>query len=295
LICRKDVVKTKTYPLATKNPKTGQLRVGAAVSTHPNDRARIDALVDAGVDVLVIDSSQGNSYFQEETIDYIRQNHGDSIDIIGGNVVTPEQAKTLIQRGVDGLRVGMSSGSICTTSSVTGVGRGQGSAIYHVSRVASEAGIPIIADGGISNTSHIVKAFVLGASAVMMGSMLAACDESPGEFFYKDNVRLKRYRGMGSKPLDRGKTAENVASRYLDNPQNNLDKVFVAQGVIGSVISKGSLDSYFPYIAKAVKHGMQNIGSQSVSDLYMFPPRVELRTLAALKEGGIHDLFSHES
>lgn len=457
LICRKDILNSREYPLATKNPETNQLRVGAAVSTHPSDHARIDALIDVGVDALVIDSSQGNSKFQLETIDYIKtrcKTTGRMVDTIGGNVVTVEQANNLVNAGVDAIRVGMGVGcfdkntqvlmasgtyknicdvqigdkvinmygeqvsvkatvchglknvvkvrnskwnddiyvtpdhkfwmrisdkmewceiaeanlenarlsmpnnimmtptetlshkvqvptskhenynyskilsvkpvsgkrlvydievdcpthsfiannaivhnSICSTQEVTGVGRGQASAVYHVSRAAIEAGVPVIADGGISNTSHIIKALMLGASTIMAGSLFAGTDEAPGEFFFKDGVRLKKYRGMGSKKLDhRGKSqnpAANVASRYVSGGERDKT-IFVPQGVIGSVLSKGSIERYVPYLQKAVKHGMQNVGSKSIGELQLSPPRVELRTLASQREGDIHNLFSYE-
>jgi IMP dehydrogenase len=197
LICRKDLANRREYPLASQNSVTNQLLVGASVTTHENTLDRVKALISVGVDVLLIDSAQGNSQFQIDLIGNIKKYYPD-IDIIAGNVVTQKQALNLIEAGADSLRVGMGIGSICTTQEVCGVGRSQATAVFKVSQVAREHGVPIIADGSIKNTGHIVKALTLGASCVMLGSMLAGTEDSPGEIFYKDGVRLKNYRGMGS-------------------------------------------------------------------------------------------------
>lgn len=216
LVCCKDIINFMKYPLATRNEQTKQLLVGAAVSTHPRDRERIDRLVnEAKVDVIVIDAAQGASIYQIETIEYIKKDKKYKVDVIGGNVVTPSQATYLINCGVDGIRVGMGIGSICTTQDVCGVGRGQASAVYNVSRYAKSYGIPVIADGGIASSGSIVKALCLGASAVMVGSMLAGTDESPGQILYKDGVKLKTYRGMGSKAAAQTREQSTSKSRYL--------------------------------------------------------------------------------
>lgn len=288
LVAASDIRKEGEFPLATKD-SNGSLMVAAAVGTRPQDRDRVRRLVEASVDAIVVDSSQGDSMYQRDMLKWMKTEFP-NLQIIGGNVVTKRQAKNLIDCGVDALRVGMGIGSICTTQEVCACGRAQASAVYNVAKLAKKCGIPIIADGGISSPGHIVKALCMGASTVMCGSLLAGTKETPGEYFFADGVRLKRYRGMGS--IDAMKKGSD--DRYFGTKTT----VKVAQGVCGSVQDKGPLQQYIPYLTQGIKHGMQDIGAASVVTLHNFlyagTLRFEIRSPAAQREGGVHGLHSFE-
>lgn len=289
LMSRSDLIKNQEYPFSTKD-KQGRLVCAASIGTRPNDKLRADALVEAGVDVIVVDSSQGDSCFQLEMVRWLKEKYP-QIDVVGGNVVTVRQCKHLIEAGVDGIRIGMGVGSICTTQEVCAVGRGQGSAVYFLAKYCRQFGIPVCADGGISNVGHITKALCLGASTVMMGSMLAGTEEAPGKYYYRDGVRLKKYRGMGSlEAMEHGSS-----QRYFTSSHSTMR---VAQGVVGSVVDKGSLRQYLPYLIQGVRHGFQDLGVISIDELNKQREngnlRCEIRSTSSQVEGGVHGLHSYE-
>lgn len=287
LVSRSDIIKNRDYPFASKDTNK-RLRVGAAISTYPESRDRLRELVNVGVDVIVIDSAQGYSSYQIDLIHYIKKTYP-GLQIIGGNVVTQTQAKALIEAGVDGLRIGMGPGSICITQETMAVGRAQATAVYRTAQLASQYGIPVIADGGISNIGDLANALAIGASTCMMGFMFAGTKEAPGEYFYENGVRLKKYRGMASIEA----MTQGGGKRYFSEDQ----KIKVAQGVSGTVVDRGSVLNFIPYLVQGLKQSFQDMGYRTIPELHKAlregKLRFERRSEQAQIQGSVHGLYSY--
>lgn len=287
LMSRTDLLKNEEFPNASKD-NSKNLMVGAAISTQPESRERLEALIEKKLDIVVIDSAQGNSSYQIELIKDIKKKYP-QLQVIAGNIVTNYQAENLIDAGADGLRIGMGPGSICTTQEQMAVGRAQATAIFNTAFAAAHYGVPVMADGGIANIGHLAKSLALGASTAMMGSMLAGTQEAPGDYFYSNGVRMKKYRGMAS--IDAMK--QGGGKRYFVEDQDMI----VPQGVSGSVVDKGSLMNLVPYLIKGLQYSLQDMGSSSIKklheNLYSGKLRFEQRSLSAQAEGRVHDLENY--
>ncbi|MGL4826926.1 MAG: IMP dehydrogenase [Vibrionaceae bacterium] len=281
LITVKDFQKAQRHPNACKDAQ-GRLRVGAAVGAGPGNEARIAALVEAGVDVLLLDSSHGHS---QGVLDRIKQTRATfpDLQIIGGNVATAEGAKALIEAGVNAVKVGIGPGSICTTRIVTGVGVPQITAISDAAAVAEQYDIPVIADGGIRYSGDLCKAIAAGASCVMVGSMLAGTEEAPGEVELYQGRSYKNYRGMGSL----GAMAQGSSDRYFQS-DNAADKL-VPEGVEGRVPYKGHLKEIVHQQMGGLRSAMGLTGSATIEDMRTKTQFVRI-TAASMRESHVHDV-----
>src|SRR3954470_7328927 len=239
LITVKDFAKTREYPLATKDPE-GRLVVGAAVGVGEDSFKRAMTLAEAGVDFVIVDTAHGHSNAVIEMVARLKKSM--SVDVIGGNIATATAASALVAAGADAIKVGVGPGAICTTRVVAGVGVPQISAIYDVAQVATPAGGPVIADGGVTYSGDIAKAIAAGADTVMLGSLLAGCDESPGELIFINGKQFKSYRGMGSLGAmqSRGQARSYSKDRYFQDDVLSDDKL-VPEGIEGQVPYRGSL------------------------------------------------------
>ncbi len=280
LITVKDIFKRRQYPNANKD-QHGRLVVAAAVAVggDTNDRAR--ALVDAGVDVLVMDSAHGHSEGVLRTVDRLRQAFPDT-QLVGGNVATLSGTKALVERGVDAVKVGVGPGSICTTRVVTGVGIPQISAIVEAVRAAGD--VPVIADGGVKYSGDAVKALAAGASSVMLGSMFAGTEESPGESFLLEGRRFKTIRGMGSLAA----MQEGSADRYFQEESADFQKL-VPEGIEGRVPYRGPVGDVIFQIAGGIRSGMGYCGASTIDQLRCESEFVQITT-AGLRESHPHDV-----
>jgi IMP dehydrogenase len=282
LITVKDIQKMIKYPLACKD-QFGRLRVGAAVGVGPDTRDRAKALLDARVDVLVVDTAHGHSAGVLETVKALRAAHPD-VDLVAGNIATGEAAADLIKLGVDGVKVGIGPGSICTTRVVTGVGVPQVTAVAACALAAKSSGVPIIADGGIKYSGDVTKALAAGASSVMIGSLFAGTEESPGETILYQGRTFKAYRGMGSL----GAMKRGSADRYFQEAAAGDDKL-VPEGIEGMVPYKGSLQALVPQLVGGLRAGMGYCGAVDIETLRREAKFIRV-TSAGLKESHAHDV-----
>jgi IMP dehydrogenase len=281
LVTVRDILKESEHPNACKDAQ-GKLRVGAAVGVGEGTEERVAALVEAGADVLVVDTAHGHAQGVLDRVAWIKQNF--RIEVIGGNVGTAEGAKALADHGADGVKVGIGPGSICTTRIVAGVGVPQITAIQNVAAALAQAGVPLIADGGVRYSGDVAKALAAGAHAVMLGSLFAGTDESPGEIELYQGRSYKSYRGMGSL----GAMQKGAADRYFQDSEMNVDKL-VPEGVEGRVPYKGSARWVIEQLAGGLRASMGYTGCGTLEELRTRTQFVEITT-AGIRESHVHDV-----
>ncbi len=282
LITVKDIKMHLEYPNAVKDDR-GRLRVGAAVGVGEDSQSRVEALVAAGVDVLVVDTAHGHSQDVLDTVEAIKSAHPE-LDVVGGNIATAEAAEDLIKAGVDAVKVGIGPGSICTTRVVAGAGVPQLTAIANCVRVADRLDIPVIADGGIKYSGDMTKAIAAGASAVMLGGLLAGTDESPGETILYQGRTYKVYRGMGSI----GAMMKGGRDRY--SQEGRPDTKLVPEGIEGRVPCKGPLSAVTYQLVGGLRSGMGYCGCRTIEELRRRARFIKV-TAAGLRESHVHDVI----
>jgi IMP dehydrogenase len=282
LITVKDIQKAVEHPFASKDAQ-GKLLVGAAVGVSQRDEERIELLVSAGVDVLVVDTAHGHSQGILDRVKWIKTRYP-HVDVIGGNIATAAAAKALVEYGADAVKVGIGPGSICTTRIVAGVGVPQITAISNVAEALRGTGVPCIADGGIRYSGDISKALAAGASTAMMGSMFAGTEEAPGEVILYQGRSYKSYRGMGSL----GAMAEGSADRYFQEVGARADK-FVPEGIEGRVAYKGSVLAILFQLVGGIRQSMGYCGCATIEELHEKAEFVEI-TSAGMRESHVHDV-----
>ncbi|MET9876098.1 IMP dehydrogenase [Actinacidiphila glaucinigra] len=287
LITVKDFVKAEKYPNAAKDAE-GRLLVGAAVGVGDESFVRAQRLVEAGADFLVIDSAHGHSRGILDMVAKVKANI--RIDVVAGNVATRDGAQALIDAGADGIKVGVGPGSICTTRVVAGVGAPQVTAIYEASLAAGPAGVPLIGDGGLQYSGDIAKAIAAGADTVMLGSLLAGCEESPGELLFINGKQFKSYRGMGSLGAmqSRGQAQSYSKDRYFQDNVLSEDKL-VPEGIEGQVPYRGPLSAVAHQLIGGLRSSMGYVGSATIPELKEKGRFVRI-TAAGLKESHPHDI-----
>jgi len=284
MITVKDFQKAQDYPSACKDSR-GALRVGAAVGTSPETGERVAALVQAGVDVIVVDTSHGHTRGVIETVKAVKSDYPD-LQLIAGNVVTGEGAAALVEAGVDAVKVGIGPGSICTTRIVAGVGVPQISAIASVAETLASTDVPLIADGGIRYSGDIAKALVAGAHTIMIGGLFAGTEESPGEVELYQGRSYKSYRGMGS--LGAMSQKYGSSDRYFQDATDEIEKL-VPEGIEGRVPYKGSLVSILHQLAGGVRSAMGYTGSRTIEEMRTKPKFLRI-TGAGIRESHVHDV-----
>jgi IMP dehydrogenase len=283
LITYKDIIKLRKYPNSCKD-KFGRLRVAAAVGVTFDTLDRAEALVKAGVDAIIIDTAHGHSAGVIKTLKEVKAKFGGQVDVIVGNIATAAAAKALAEAGADGVKVGIGPGSICTTRVIAGVGVPQLTAVMDVAEGLQGTGIPFIADGGIRYTGDIAKAIAAGASTVMVGSMLAGVEESPGETIIYEGRKFKSYRGMGSlEAMQHGSK-----DRYFQDAEDDIKKL-VPEGISGRVPYKGSVQEVMYQVIGGLRAGMGYCGAASVQHLQQ--AKFIRITNAGIKESHPHDVF----
>jgi IMP dehydrogenase len=282
LVTVKDILKETEHPNACKDAH-GKLRVGAAVGVGEGTDERVAALIEAGVDVLIVDTAHGHAQGVLDRVQWIKKNFS-NIEVIGGNVGTGDGAKALVDHGADGVKVGIGPGSICTTRIVAGVGVPQITAIRNVADALEKTGVPLIADGGIRYSGDIAKALAAGAHCVMLGSLFAGTEESPGEIELFQGRSYKSYRGMGSL----GAMQKGAADRYFQDADMNVDKL-VPEGVEGRVPYKGSAVWVIQQLIGGVRASMGYTGCATIDELHRKAQFVEI-TSAGIRESHVHDV-----
>ncbi len=282
MVTVKDIQKSSDFPNACKDSQ-GSLRVGAAVGTGSGTEERVEALVNAGVDVIVVDTAHGHSQGVLDRVTWIKRHYPD-VQVIGGNIATEAAAKDLLKAGVDGVKVGIGPGSICTTRMVAGVGVPQITAVANAAKALQGSGVPLIADGGIRYSGDIAKALAAGAYSIMLGSMFAGTEEAPGEVELYQGRSYKSYRGMGSL----GAMAQGSKDRYFQESESAVEKL-VPEGIEGRVPYKGALSAIIHQMVGGIRASMGYVGCASMEEMRQKPEFVRV-TSAGMRESHVHDV-----
>ncbi|WP_373817010.1 IMP dehydrogenase [Neisseria dentiae] len=282
LITVKDILKTTEFPNANKD-SDGRLRVGAAVGVGADTDERVKALVEAGVDVIVVDTAHGHSQGVLDRVKWVKQNYP-QVQVIGGNIATAQAARDLVAAGADAVKVGIGPGSICTTRIVAGVGVPQLTAIHNVAEALEGTGVPLIADGGIRFSGDIAKALAAGAHCVMLGGMFAGTEEAPGEIELYQGRSYKSYRGMGSL----GAMSQGSSDRYFQDKEDSADK-YVPEGIEGRVPYKGPIVQIIHQLVGGLRSSMGYLGCKTIAEMHEKAEFVEI-TSAGMSESHVHDV-----